>query len=319
MSLHVAVISGRHMYNRIQFAVIMIAAMLSAWILSGSCHPVLANPIVRSTDGTEAVPLATQARARIYLFRGALGPIFSRGMDHLTKRLEEAGIRADVYEFTICRLIADQAIRDFRDNPAPIVLIGHSMGGLCALTFAGILKSENISVSLVVTIDPAHASPKVPLNVERYINIFLSDSVLGGGDVMAEPGYQGHYASFDLKEHEEVTHINIDKMDSIHEQLVTAIAQLATTPLPAKGDAVPLRYVVPSDAPLELWDSGTPQLARSGDTLQRLATLNGVPLWSLTQANQYSDSAPLSVGQRILVPRRLVPPVAISAASRPKR
>ena len=69
--------------------------------------------------------------------RGALGPIFSRGMDRLTDRLQKAGIRADVYEFTICRLIADQAIRDFRDDGAPIVLIGHSMGGLCALTFAG--------------------------------------------------------------------------------------------------------------------------------------------------------------------------------------
>jgi hypothetical protein len=116
-----------------------------------------------------------------------------------------------------------------------------------------------------------------------------------------------------------VSHINIDKMDSIHEQLVTAIVQLATTPLPTKGEAVPLRYVVPSDAPLELWDSGTQQFARSGDTLQTLAALNHVPLWSLTQANQYSDSAPLSVGQRILVPRRLVPPVATPAASRPKR
>jgi hypothetical protein len=187
------------------------------------------------------------------------------------------------------------------------------------LTFAGILKSENIPVSLVVTIDPAHASPKVPLNVERFINIFLSDSVLGGGDIVAEPGYQGHYASFDMKQHEEVTHINIDKMDSVHQQLVTAITQLATTPLPATGESIPLRYVVPPDAPLELWDSGTPQLARSGDTLQGLATLNGVPLWSLTQANQYSDSASLSVGQRVLVPRRLVPPVATAAVSRPKR
>jgi hypothetical protein len=261
----------------------------------------------------------TRPQASVYLFRGALGPIFSRGMDRLTDRLQKAGIRADVYEFTICRLIADQAIRDFREDAAPIVLIGHSMGGLCALTFAGILSSENIPVSLVVTIDPAHASPKVPLNVERYINIFLSDSVLGGGDVVAEKGYLGHYASFDLKQHEEVTHINIDKMDSIHEQLVTAIAQLATMPLPAKGEALPLRYVVPPDAPLELWDSGTPQLARSGDTLQRLATLNGVPLWSLTQANQYSNSAPLSVGQRVLVPRRLAPPAATSAAPRPNR
>jgi pimeloyl-ACP methyl ester carboxylesterase len=267
----------------------------------------------------------TQAQPRVYLFRGALGPIFSRGMDRLTKRLEQAGIRADVYEFTICRLIADQAIRDYRDDAAPIVLIGHSMGGLCALTFAGILQSENIPVSLVVTIDPAHASPKVPLNVERFINIFLSDSVLGGGDIVAEPGYQGHYASFDLKQHEEVTHINIDKQDSIHAQLVTAITQLAATPLPPKGEALPLRYVVPPDAPIELWDSGTPQSARSGDTLQRLAASNHVPLWSLTQVNQYSDDAPLSQGQRVLVPRRLVPPpvatapVATSVASRPKR
>jgi len=68
-----------------------------------------------------------------------------------------------------------------------------------------------------------------------------------------------------------------------------------------------------------LWDSGTPQIARSGDTLQTLAALNNIPLWSLTQVNQVSDSAPLSVGQRILVPRRLVPPVATAAAPRPKR
>jgi len=310
------------MYNRIQFAVIMIAAMLSAWILSGSCHPVLADPIVRSTDGTpvaptEAVPLATQARARVYLFRGALGPIFSRGMDDLTKRLQQSGISADVYEFTICRLIADQAIRDYRTAPVPITLIGHSMGGLCALIFADILRTENIPVSLLVTIDPAHASPKVPLNVERYINIFLSTSILGGGDVVPEPGYQGHYASFDMKDHEEVTHINIDKMDTIHAQLVTAILQLATTTWMTKDEAMPLRYVVPSDSPLELWDSGTSRFARSSDTLQRLAAINHVPLWSLIQANQLPESAKLKVGQRVTIPRRLTPPT--TPATLPKR
>src|SRR6266545_4097646 len=263
-----------YMRSPTHVAAVMIRTALSACILSAACNLAVADPVARATTAVATVapdaPLAAPPpQARVYLFRGALGPIFSRGMDRLTKRLEEAGIRADVYEFTICRLIADQAIRDFRDNAAPIVLIGHSMGGLCALTFAEILKSENIPASLVVTIDPAHASPKVPLNVERFINIFLSDSVLGGGDVVAEQGYQGHYASFDLKQHEEITHINIDKMDSIHEQLVTAIAQLAATP--AKDEAVPLRYVVPSDAPLELWDSDTQQFAHSGDTLQRLA------------------------------------------------
>jgi hypothetical protein len=244
------------MINARQFAAFVIGALLSANVLSGNCNPALAGPAARSADApAAAAPAAalpaTQPRARVYVFRGALGPIFSRGMDRLTSRLEEAGVRADVYEFTICRLIAAQAIRDYREDPVPITLIGHSMGGLCTLIFADILRSENIPVSLVVTIDPAHASPKVPLNVERFINIFLSTSILGGGDVVAEPGYQGHYASFDMKDHEEVTHINIDKMDSIHEQLVAAIIQLATTPVQSQGETVPLRYVVPPDAPLD--------------------------------------------------------------------
>ena len=304
-------------------AAVAIGAALSALVFPLSCDLAQAGPAVRSSDAATtstppAPPIATQP-PRVYLFRGALGPIFSRGMDRLTDRLQTAGIRADVYEFTICRLIADQAIRDYKVNGAPIVLIGHSMGGLCALTFAGILKAENIQVSLVVTIDPAQASPKVPLNVERFINIFLSDSVLGGGDIVAEPGYQGHYASFDLKQHEEVTHINIDKMDSIHQQLVTAITQLGAIPASAGGEAMPLRYVVPPDAPIELWDSGTPQMTRSGDTLEKLAAFNHVPLWSLTQANQYSENTPLPIGQRVLIPRRLAAPVATSMAARPKR
>ena len=307
-----------------QVAAVAIWASLFALVFPFTCDLAQAGPASRSSEAATTSappeqPSATPPSARVYLFRGALGPIFSRGMDRLTERLQAAGIRADVYEFTICRLIADQAIRDYRDNGSPIVLIGHSMGGLCALTFAGILKAENIQVSLVVTIDPAHASPKVPLNVERFINIFLSDSVLGGGDIVAEPGYQGHYASFDLKQHEEVTHINIDKMDSIHQQLVNAIAQLATMPAPTDGQAMPLRYVVPPDAPLELWDSGTPQMTRSGDTLEKLAAFNHVPLWSLTQANQYSENTPLPIGRRVLIPRRLAASVATSMAARPKR
>ena len=114
------------MSNPTQVAAIVIWATLSSCVLSTSYNLALAGPVARSPD----VPAtSTQPpRARVYLFRGALGPIFSRGMDSLAKRLEDSGIRADVYEFTICRLIADQAIRDFRDDPAPITLIGHSMG-----------------------------------------------------------------------------------------------------------------------------------------------------------------------------------------------
>jgi hypothetical protein len=308
------------MINPTQVATVLMRAMLLAGICCGGFDPAVAGSIAPSSK--EVVPPvagqpAIELHGRAYLFRGALGPIFSRGMDRLTERIEQAGITASVNEFTICRLVAAMAIREYRQDPAPIILIGHSMGGFCALTIAEILQDEAIPVSLVVTIDPAHVSPTVPLNVERYINIFLSNSVLGGGDVVPTQGYQGHYISFDLSKHDEVTHINIDKMDTIHEQLVAKIVQLATTPAKTEGAGVQLRYVVPADTAIELWDSGMPVVARPGETLQTIAASHHVPLWSLTQVNQTWDNVPLVPGQRVIVPRHLAPLASVAAVSRP--
>jgi len=308
-------------------ATFVIGAMLSASVLCGSVDAASAGQIaVSSNAAAETVaipppanPPATEPHGRAYLFRGALGPIFSRGMDGLAEKIERAGVTANVYEFTICRLIADSAVREYRRDPAPIILIGHSMGGYCALKFAEVLQAENIPVSLIVTVDPAHVTPNVPLNVERYINIFLSKSVLGGGDVKPAQGYQGDYASFDLSQQEDVTHINIDKMDLLHQQIVSKIVELGTTPAKAEGEAVPLRYVVPPNTAIELWDSGTMVVARPGDTLQKLATLRHLPLWSLTQINREPDSVPLVPGQRVIVPRHLVPFAEVSAQPSSRR
>jgi predicted alpha/beta-hydrolase family hydrolase len=307
------------MISPAQYATSVIGAMLSACFLFGSVDLAVAAPIAASgqtvTSQSGAKQPAIEPHGRAYLFRGALGPIFSRGMDSLTEQIERAGITANVYEFTICDFVADMAIREYRENPAPIILIGHSMGGLCAVKFAEILEAENIAVSLIVTVDPAHLTHKVPLNVERFINVFLSKNLLGGGDVKPQQGYQGHYASFDLSEHDEVSHINIDKMDTIHQQLVTKIVQLATTPPKAEGEALPLRYVVPPDTAVELWDSGMPVFARPGDTLQTIAAFYHVPLWSLTEMNKGPDNAPLVPGERIIVPRHLVPLAEVSRLS----
>ena len=289
-------------------AVIGAVCLLS--LTSVGFNSAAADPVTAPT--TEALispPAFTQPRPRAYLFRGALGPFFSRGIDHLTERLEEAGITANVYEFTICRLIAAQAINEYRESPAPIVLIGHSMGGFCAVKFAEILEAEGIRANLVVTIDPAHVTPDVPLNVDRFINIFLSKDVLGGGDVKPRPGFRGHYASFDLSQHGE-SHINIEKVDTIHQQLVTKVLQLVAAK--AEGDAVPIRCVVPAKADIDLWDDGIAVFARPGDTLQSIATAYRVPLWSMMQVNKGADRTPLVPGERVIVPRHLEPVVEAS-------
>lgn len=253
---------------------------------------------------------------KIYLFRGAMGPIFSTGMDRLAEKLTAAGFSADVYEFTLCRLIGNRAISSYKESPAPIVLIGHSMGGLCSVLISEMAAKENIPISLVITIDPAHATDDVPLNVERFINIFLSDSVLGGGNVVAVPGFRGHYASYDLKENSRVSHINIEKSDDIHRQIVDMVAQLPRIQAAqTEADAVPLRYLVPGDTLVELWDSGVRMPVRRGDTMESIAAVHRVPLWSLAQSNSLPENATLTPGQSIIVPRHLTPTDAAAAAA----
>ncbi len=255
---------------------------------------------------------------KIYLFRGAMGPFFSTGIDRLEEKLTKAGFSADVYEFTLCRLIGNRAIASYKESPAPIVLIGHSMGGLCSVLISEMAAKENVPISLVIAIDPAHATDDVPLNVERFINIFLSDSVLGGGDVVAVPGFRGHYASYDLKLNKRVTHINIEKSDDIHRQIVEMVTQLPRIQLQTQADAVPLRYQVPADTLVELWDSGVRIPVRAGDTMESIAATHRVPVWTIAQSNSLTENATLTPGQSIVIPRHLTPPEPVAAMAVPQ-
>jgi LysM repeat protein len=276
--------------------VFLVAALLSGSTVYSLLGQALADPIGSADQ-----------RARVYLFRGFAGVIFSRGMDALAEKIEQAGFSTSVSEAMTCPIVAKQAIADYRANPAPIVVVGHSVGAACALVFAEMLDAESIPVSLVVTTDPARIAPDVGPNVARYITIYQSNSVLGGRDVKPAKGFQGHYASYDLVEHASLNHLNIEKSQSIHEQVVAKIQQLVATPAKTQDEAVQLRYVVPADAPIELWDSGMPVVVRRGDTLQTLAASYGVPLWSLTQINKLSDNTTLAPGQRVVIPRHLLP------------
>lgn len=300
-----------------RLVVLAAVALLALSPGMAAASPAKTKPAAVATAAPPPPPAEPLPPPKIYLFRGAMGPIFSTGMDRLSEKLTQAGFSADVYEFTICRWIGDRAITSYKESPAPIVLIGHSMGGLCSVVISEMAAKENIPISLVITIDPAHATGDVPLNVERFINIFLSDTVLGGGDVVAVPGFRGHYASYDLKQNSRVTHINIEKSDDIHRQIIDMVTQLPR--IQAQVDAVPLRYRVPGDTLVELWDSGVRLPVRRGDTMESIAAANRVPLWSLAQSNSLPENAPLTPGQSIIVPRHLTPPEPAAAMVTPNR
>jgi LysM domain len=248
-----------------------------------------------------------QPRGRAYLFRGVAGLIYSTGIDKLADRINHAGLTASVDTYLVWPGVAAEAIREYRRSPFPIILIGHSLGGDAAVAFAETLNNADIPVRLLVTYDPTRIADAVPPNVERYINIYQSWNVMGGGDVVGGRGFHGHYASINLADHGEIIHINIEKADGIQEQLIAKIVQLTRTPTAAQGEVVPIHYAVPARAPIELWDSGVPVKAQAGDTLQSLATAHHVPVWALAQINRMPEQATLTGGERIIVPRNLTP------------
>jgi hypothetical protein len=97
----------------------------------------------------------------------------------------------------------------------------------------------------------------VPANVRRYINLYQSSNVLGGGDLAPVRGFHGNYASFNLKDRAEVIHVNLDKFPHIQEILANKIRSAGA---------------ISAGVPIELWDSGLAISAQAGDTLQTIAT-----------------------------------------------
>ncbi|HEX3936788.1 MAG TPA: LysM peptidoglycan-binding domain-containing protein [Xanthobacteraceae bacterium] len=238
---------------------------------------------------------------RAYMFRGLIGMI-DWGMDQLAGRIDREGVSADIEGYSSWRSMASQAIADYHRDPKPITAIGHSIGGDSAVEFAEALEAAHVPVALLITYDPTRAAQAIPANVERYINLYQSSNILGGGDLEPGRGFHGHYASYNLKDRPEIVHINLDKFDRIQEQLATKIRSAAAG---GGGESVPLRIVYPPNVPIELWDSGMAASAHAGDTLQTLAAAHHVPLWALEQLNHVSDHAALTEGQRVVVPRYL--------------
>jgi len=240
-------------------------------------------------------------RGRAYLFYGLI-PQIDWGMDELAQRINRSGIAAGNYSHASWRSVADQAISDYRRDPKPIAVVGHSIGGNSAVEFAQALGAAHVPVSLLITYDPNRGGDTIPGNVHRYINLYQSSNILGGGDLPPGPGFHGHYASYNLKDRSEIIHVNLDKFSRIQELLAAKVRSMGAG---GEGEAVPLRIVFAATGPIELWDSGAAVSAHSGETLQALAASYHVPAWVVAQINRKSESAALSEGERIIIPRYL--------------
>jgi hypothetical protein len=112
----------------------------------------------------------------VYCMRGWLG-IFSEGMDALANKIDtRLGIPAvsvaDEEWRKLETFIVDQHDKGLI-NDGPLVLLGHSYGADDQIRVAQYLQAHNISVDLLVLIDPV-TPPAVPANVKRVYCLYYS-------------------------------------------------------------------------------------------------------------------------------------------------
>jgi len=266
-----------------------------------SVAAVLAALLIVTSVGTARAASEQSIHGRAYLFYGLIAMI-DWGMDQLAARINRTGVLATTNSHMSWRSVADQAIADYRRDPKPISVVGHSAGGDSAVQFAEALAAAHVPVALLITYDPNRTAGSIPANVERYIDLYQSSNILGGGDPPPGRGFHGHYAAYNLKDRPEIIHVNMDKFEGIQAQLAAKIRSAAAG---GAGEAVSLHIVFPSGGPIELWDSGVAVQARAGDTVQSLAAAYHVPAWAVAQINQKAENASLSEGQRVVIPRFL--------------
>ena len=100
---------------------------------------------------------------------------FSKGLVDVTDELNDEGYHALTLSGYSWRDIGDRIIRaeNAGELRRPLVLGGHSLGADKALYLAEKLKDAGITVDYVVLLDATNP-PKVPSNVKRCHNIYLS-------------------------------------------------------------------------------------------------------------------------------------------------
>ncbi len=177
-----------------------------------------------STGATNAsAPAGVQGRGHVYLIRGLIGEVFSRGLDTLAEKIQRQGIPATVHSSYSTGTLAEEVIQNYRREPGPIVLIGHSTGGDAAISIAQRLHEAQIPVGIIFGFDPTPIAGRVPDNVELFINLFQKTNPIGGGVVKSGGGFGGRLINIDLREHSEIIHITLDKSSKIHNAVVDEI------------------------------------------------------------------------------------------------
>lgn len=167
---------------------------------------------------------AVEATGSVFLLRGLIN-VFSLGMDDLGRKIEAKGIPVRVTNHSHWKRFAALLIDKYKTDKsvAPVVIVGHSLGADSALQMGNTLARAGVPVRLVIAFDGVHGGTVVN-GVEEVINYYKANG--WGKIIKAQSGYRGDLRNIDLSDSTEIDHLNIDRDQNLHKQVVEEVVEV---------------------------------------------------------------------------------------------
>jgi len=227
-------------------------------------NPKAALPVAPSATSKTAAPVVAGefTHGRVIVLRG-LANIFSRGMDKLAKDLKALGVPVTLSNHSRWQTISAQLIKDYKANPketAPIILIGHSLGGDASIVMSNWLAQNGVPVRFVVIFDAVAQTHPITGGVAEVLNFYKPKGY--GQEVKGASSFRGEIRNVDLTERKDINHVNIDEDPVLQAEVTADVVRILTeagkpkksTPVakaapPAEPAAAPAAATAPAAAP----------------------------------------------------------------------
>lgn len=185
-----------------------------------SARAAIRNSIFATIFVSGAMMASPAVSEEVYMIRGFLD-VFSNGMNQMTNRLKARGIRAKAISNGAWRAVAKDIIRRSKQKKVsyPIIIAGHSLGGVEAPDFANTLGKAGVTVALVIGLDPGFRAPNAfGRGVKRVINY----KIPSGKNFRAGRGFTGRISTIDVSKYG-VDHVGIDKSKKVQNLVIGKI------------------------------------------------------------------------------------------------
>lgn len=156
----------------------------------------------------------------VYMIRGFLN-VFSDGMNQMTKKLKARGIRAKAISNGSWSDVAKDIIRRSKQKKVsyPIVIVGHSLGGVEAVRFANTLGRAGVRTDLLIGLDPGF--PKPPALTKGALQV-INYKIPSGKHYRRGSGFKGKITTVDVSKFG-TDHVGIDKNRSVQNLVIGKI------------------------------------------------------------------------------------------------